>query len=616
MAIQLPELKRNMEAPTPASAGRIDAKMPDTSNETAQMTEGLTRLGNTAFNIADKYELNAADDEKLKAKIAYSDWYRRKIEGDSKTGEMGLQHLSGDPTEAYNAFDKEATEKFNEILNSPNLSSRARAGVQTGLLEAYNSLHSNRLVTYGSQHAKYQAGLTDAAVNLEVEGAVSAMQFADANDPSSFALFEEKLQGIRKTVTNYGLKTNGAVDAPDGDVKHIDGDGNLRHLKMEPVLKDSMKKSFSKATGTSIEVLIDSKKLPEAEMMMKQYKGYLDGATLGKLTEAYQKKEVEINADLHLAKTAGMSEGARRAYLNTLPKDTPQQIEIWKKTRDEINDDQVKKEASLQRQSKDLGDRLYKDITKMQDAGQTYASWNDFLKGNNGANSKLVDGIKDDQVLKGLRSLLDERPKVSDQTALTKMNELYAQKDGIRTKSAQEMTILTADLAKSDADVFWNFWRASNNETPSEEGAKMSRVVNIATTQFKAAKLYEKKFGGVTENSEAHLNDFLTRMRLNADTLKAGASEKEINEWVAENIAQEVLKVRGDGVGVKNRFNKWKDGDRPQFIPPKSSRSVAKPKVKKFEELDPAGRELRYKEYEAKFGQKPSFEDLQKWIPE
>lgn len=612
--VQLPELKRNMEAPAPASAGRIESKMPDLSGETAQATEGLTKIANSAFTVAQKYELDAIDDEKLKAKITYSDWYRRKIEGDSKTGEIGLQHQKGDPTEAYNAFDKEAKEKFNEILNNPNLSGRARAGVQTGLLEAYNSLHANRLVTYGNQHAKYQTDLADSASDLEVEGFIDAIQFADASDPKSLGFAAEKLDGIRKIITNLGLKNGGAVDAPDGDVKHIDGDGELRHLKMNPVLKDAMKKKYSKAVGTGLEVLIDSKKLPEAKMVMDEFKGYMDGATLAKMTEKFQKKEVEISADTHLAKIQMLPEGGQASYLNKMPKDTPQQIEIWKKLRDEINDNQVKKNAARDRQSDQLGDVLYKNITKMQDAGQTYASWNDFMKGNGGMNEKLANSIDDRKVLAGLRSLVDEPPKVSDQTALTKLNELYAQKDGIRGKSAVEMTVLTKDLTRADATPFWNFWRSVNNETPSEESSKMSRVVNIATMQFKAAGLYEKKFGGVTENSEAHLNDFLTRMRMNADTLKAGATEKEISEWVAENMAQEVLKVKGGG--TKNRFLKWKKDDRPAFIPPKSSRAPSKPKAKTFEELDEAGRKQRYQDYKTKFGEPKSFQDIQNWIPE
>jgi len=541
MAIQLPEIKRNMEAPAPSSAGRIDAKMPDKSGETEAVAQGLVKLGNTAYNIADKYELNAVDDEKLKAKIAYSDWYRRKIEGDSKTGQLGLQHIQGDPTQAYNDFDKQATEKFDEILANPNLSSRARSGVQTGLLEAYNSLHSNRLVTYGGQHAKYQANLTDAAVNLDVEGAVESVQFVDVNDPKSTALFEQKIDGIRKTFTNYALKTDAAVDAPDGEVKHIDGDGNLRHLKMDPAIKNSMKKSYSKAVGTSVEVLIDSKKLPEAKMFMDKYKGYIDGATMGKLTKEYEKKEVEIGADMHLAKIGDMPEGAQRTYLNKLPKNTPQQVEIFKKLRDEIDDNQMKKDRALDRQSNNIGDMLAKSYYEATESGNPYHSLNDFMKGttNGVLNSKLMNGIEDDEKRKKLHALFTD-VKDSDPKVWSKMMEAIANKD-LNNWSHEQLTLEMGGLSKPDKAKVSSAWLRANDDTDTEQRGRYEQGVNLMKL---AANDYFRKSGKITNKSRRQYDDAVAAVAF--DPPPKGAN---VQEHVKSVLAR-VIKGKGEKVPV------------------------------------------------------------------
>ncbi len=566
--IQVPELKRNMQVPASPSAGQIKGQFQDTSAATGAMGEATQKVLQTGIDIFQKAEEDEIDNAKIKAQVDYNTWFKTKMYGDSETGALGLVDQEGDPTQMYNEFDKEAKKKFDELVSNQNLSEKGREKVTGGLLQTHSVLHGNRLVAYGNQHQKYQENLTNSALSLVKESAADSMQFAKADDPASFAFFDQSLNRIREEHVKYGLKVGTANDDENGTPFLIDG--QVRKLNVGLGVAEKMKKDFSEATTSAVTGLIASKRLGEADYVMKNYANYIDPINKAKLTKAYKEADIDQKSLMVTVKVGDKSIPEQIAFLRNMKPKNAEEAEVKIKAMERLDATQRMMDNAKDRASKDRFDMLANKIQEQMRGKSPYATATELDNASIqvGKNSlpfkELVKGVSDANQRKALYEMI-ERPKESNPEVKMKMMNKMVEPDGLYNMEYGDVVQATAGLNDEDKNFIEKEWYRQKHETPAEERARINFVDKQVMDQFVAAGFYERnEYEVPTSEARQNLAKFQIEMKNYFGTLPKNLSTDQINSEIKKKVANTAIDKKG-GMTYKGGTTFTAPGYKPKY---------------------------------------------------
>jgi hypothetical protein len=193
--------------------------------------------------------------------------------------------------------------------------------------------------------------------------------------------------------------------------------------------------------------------------------------------------------------------------------------------------------------------------------------------------SEAVGRVTDPKQLKALYSFV-ESPTESDDDVKIKLMEMRRNGDfyGMPYPDlAKEMV----GLNKQDMGTIQRMWDQDNRETEAAERAKISHMQNEIYRQYEGAGLVKtSEYGKETARSKRLKADFITRLGAKADQLPKDMRHAEVNEWIKEEVAQEVIRQKKEKAGmfqsIKEKLGLAEPLPEPQNVSPRRQRNQPK----------------------------------------
>ena len=641
MPIQIPTVKR-VNAPEEASVGRIQAQVPNTAGAMDIQDRAIEKLGATAIDVYDKYEDAAADTEGMKRANEYDSWYRKQIEGDSQNNKPGLRHIMGDPTPAYNDFDKRASEKFDELSSGEDLSPKTRYAVNKALAQKHNSLYDTRLLYYGQQNAKYEEDVTVGAIEKEKLTAASTLGFIKADAPDSTMMFEKSKAQIESYKINQALKMGGAFESPEGKYLHTDNNGNTVRLNVNPSVTKSIIDERNKLVYNSIDTLIESGSLAEAKLMMTKFGGELDIVNKGKVQEKFDKADVEAKAYMTLASMEDKPYTEQKKILKLLPTKTPRDMKIKEESLKLLDANERYKITNQERDSKEVSNQILNFVSAKMRTDGAYDGVSQLeqetklkIDGRNVRFKDAIQRVTDAGQRKAIYELV-EQPKESDEEVKTKLMDMLREGEFYGMGYA-DLANAKVGLNKEDSKFIDREWTKQNTETDAQERSKVNYIGAEIYRQYTAAGLIRKAGGKETKSSAKDRNAFDAMIRKKAESFPKNMNPAEISEYIGRETVEEAKRQRIEKRGYIGELIDSVMGikrETPQTVAPKrvkgSSRTGSKaaeveadvkevttapaPKTKELGALTPAERKQLWEDYKKANGKLPAnAAELMKW---
>ena len=636
MAIQIPELKR-MNVPEDASVGRITPHAPDLVSPMETQSNALNNLGKTIEDQYSKYEDAASNTEGMKAANAYDNWYRKQLEGDSENNIPGLRHLQGDATKAYNDFDKEAQQKYDELANNPDLSPKAQMIVNKMLANKHNSLYDTRLLYYGQQNAKYTENLTDSLVGQAKQTAASGLMFFDPKDPKSTAMFDQSKSEMEHLRVSNALKMGAAVEDPNGTYLYVDDFGNTKRLNVNPIVKQEIVKERSKLVFESIDSLIESKSLDKARLAMDKYGGELDVVAKGKIDEKFAKADLKAQSFVELSKMEDKPYKEQKTLAKQIKNPELKQETL------QLLDANERYKANLQEKD---STNIYNQVSnfvanqmRSEDPFDNTQQLNNSSVIIDGKKVRFADAIQrvsDSKQREAIYNLVD-KPKESDENVKANVMELLRNGDFYGMKYP-DLAQAKVGLNKEDSKFIDREWTKQNTETDAQERSKVNYIGSEIYRQYNANGLVKKdSYGKETPNSIKSRNAFDVMIRKKAESFPKNMSPAEISDYIGRETKEEVLRQAIEKRGVIGQMIDRFRGitpQEPQPVTPRRTKWQTKtgspedstgpiapttneppPKTKSYGDLTSQEQIQLYNDYKAAHGGKGTTDskELMKW---
>ena len=504
--VQIPTIQR-MQPQNELSVGRIEVKPIDATKGQAGVNEAIGSLAETSIKIYAKYEEQSALLAAKAAGIEFHQYLEAKLEGDPSKGIAGIKHFQGDPTAVYQQFDTDSINKQVEIQARHGDSSlNTRSKVQQQLAAVSARFYDRKTVDFGNQITQY--GIKTTAANGEI------LHQNTVNE--SGLLNSEKLDTIKKLDNNLQLIVGNVYDGAE--------------LLGLPTNHPSVQfDAFSKRSGAivdTVKVLTDSKKLPEARMVMEKYQKAIDASQLPKVIEHLHKATIEEQGQKEFSKVRNLPPKERFDKLN------------------QIKDDEVRKEAL--ENSNTFTRQIVTSDNRQQEMNFNEASNIVYNRERSGKRFLTVNQMEKDPQIKTIISSLDlgqverlrklvERPEKSDpKVEITLLNKIS--NGEMLGMTAEQLFKDSVGLNDSDRHTFRSWWHAINTDTESESRLRVNytfprieaeliaqNIIPIKSLQTtKHAKIIAQYQKGVLENSYS--------MPKNLPDLN-----KYVTEWVAKD---------------------------------------------------------------------------------
>jgi hypothetical protein len=537
MAVQIPRLQR-MNQGAPTSVGRIEARTPDIARESARAGQAIGQ----AITDVDKIVTDVGDAKGNEAARQYEDWANRKLYGDSSTGERGLVHLEGDPTEAYNKFDEEAQAKFEELAGKnnswvPGVKSRVREK----LAAKRQSIQNKRLVAFGSQYDKWDETNTNAIIDSEKRNVTDALSYVDPKNPASLAEYERTIGEIQNTRIERALRVGRASKTAEG-------------IQVDNLTRRQITKDVSEATYNGINNLLAANQLEIAKTVLDKYSDRLDPVHKEKLTEKFEKRRIENNAIAAVAQTEGLPYDQQRAQLNKLEEKV--RLEAYK----ELDALERHKANLKERDTKKVYDNLYIHFQKNLESDGPYTSWTAAMK--DPVFRELEDRLGAKQRA-ALKSMFD-RPKTSNPEARRTMLEKLDNRE-MAQWSPSEFEEYASGLDKSDYSHFRTKYEQLRNPSESQKVSVTNQMARDIRYAIRNSALTKTVAGRVTSGSRQRGLEFEMRLRKEMDQLDVmNMTPGQRSEWIYKRIAEEVknpssTKLGDAGLPEKDSVKKQRD---------------------------------------------------------
>ena len=512
MAVQVPTLQR-LAPSAPASAGRIETTVADTSVASQAMNKGIGQVLETSYKAFEAMDENAANLAGTRAGLEFGTRYKV---------ELGkLEKLKGDPTEAYAKFDQDSTDWENEINEKyKGASSRVRAAVQDRMNKTKWELADRRQLAQATQYGKYDQETTDASVKLKIDNALVGIETLDASTPENF----------RSSVVPLQMQINGIKDDRIGKGKRdglvrIDADGNETYA---PQLREQIRKDISEVIENSIKTLNAVGKTNEAKALMDEYGDQLTAKSRVDLTKGTKDSKI-TNDSLMLA-----------TQFYNLPPDVAM-ARLEKTNADpEVKE---KAQANLSTHFKRLDDM--KDLRAKQnyESAATYIGKSKFTDVNDLENDEIFKRLSPGMTEKQREALrqMVEAPKSSDDNVKSKAyDKLF---DGSFTgMSYADLKDQTRGLNKEDAGMFEKAWKTANDDTQVEKRQQTTYMGTQLRMQMQEAGLIRKNSYGRYENKDEIAYTRASNKLMDVlNTLPKNASMADQNKFVREFVQRDLL---------------------------------------------------------------------------
>jgi hypothetical protein len=516
MAVQIPRLQR-IAPQAPESVGRIETKLPDISNAGASFSKALTDSGKAIDEHVYEVEKQAAELDATKGANDYEVAY--------KTEKEKLKGIDGNPTEAYSKFDQDSQKWMNDIRDKYKGSSElVKQRLEAKLQSTHESLRVARSVDEAVQYNAYEKKTTDSTISLAKEGAISALEIYNVNDPDTILPFTEQIARMKDTRVASGERT-GLV---------------TRDAKGERVYSASldmqMKKDVSDTIKDAVEILNAKGMIAESESLMERYKDDILADTKSSLAKS-TKSSLERTEALNLASTLyGFPPDVQLKKLDEMTNLSPA---IKDKARKALDTHARIYENAKRRASDSSFEEVAQYLRKKEEGGNPLLTV-DQLENDpvfNRAANRMTDAKR-----KALYKLV-EAPAKSDPITLEKMYESVNNRE-LRGMSMADFEENVAGLTKTDKNKFRKMWENSNLETESEESRRISFTGKELKEQMIAAKLLKpNQYGKLTTKDRIKYTQAMDAMTVAMEDLK-GAGPAEQRKWVKDYT----VRVLKDGI--------------------------------------------------------------------
>ena len=472
MAIQVPQLQRLAPA-APATAGRIETQVADTSVAQATMNKSVTSVLDTGMKVANVMEDNAASLASTRAGLEFGTRYKVELNK--------LESYKGDPTEAYSKFDEQSAGWENEVSEKyAGASERVRAAVQERIQKTKWELADKRQMNQASQYAKYDQETTDASVKLKIDNALTGIETLDASSPEAF----------RTSVIPLQMQINGIKDdrlakgKRDGLVR-VDENGNL---DPSPQVKEQIRRDVSTVIENSIKTLNAVGKTEEAKALMDEYGDQMTAKDRVELSKGTKESKVTNDSLVLASQFYGLPPDVAMARLEK----TNASPEIKEKA-----------QANLSTHFKRLDDM--KDLRSKQnfESLATYVGKSTHIDVNELENDEVYKRLSPNMTEKqreSIRQML-EAPKTSDESVKAKAYEKLFNGE-FTGMSFADLKDQTRGLSKPDAKVFETAWRTSNDDTQPEKRQQTTYMGTQLRMQMQEAGMIKKNSYGRFENKD------------------------------------------------------------------------------------------------------------------
>lgn len=533
MAVQIPSLQRT-RAVEPESVGRIQAQAIDTATPFRQ---GMNSLISGVSQVADEFE--KAKEREINT-LKYSlvneldEWAEKRLEGDSDTNTLGLRHFEGDPAPAYNQFDKELNDKYQELLKRYEGDDRTKQEIQIALDNKRNGVYGKRLNYYGFQKSKYDDRIYEEGVQVKKRSAIDAISMYSVDPTNALKVFDVEKDDVLRLRIQQGLNKGLVTEDEKGNFRYTDEAGNPKIVNVDQATLARALKDKSEINELAITSMIDTYNVDTAESMLKKYKGELDPVALTKIQEKLTKTKIEVKAYEALDKVQNLDADKARAQINKIsdPMVRVKALQL-KDTVDRY------KQNGIERMSRESYNTLYTHVADKMRSSEPYPT--SFALEDDPIFKQHADKITNPKQRQALYEMIDQ-PKDSDPDAVVRVMDLVVN-ENIYSMQPEDMQEAMVGLSKADRRRFESIYLNRLTDTDGQEGAKLSFALEELRKNMRANRLIREIDGKETKTSKEK------RSQLELDvTDKIGGkllktmNRSDISDLMKQEVANEVIR--------------------------------------------------------------------------
>lgn len=529
MAVSIPRINRIEPSTTMPKNDRLNLQVRDQAYNIQQATKTAVAFGNVAGDIYQEYENDKIDQLSSEADLEYTRWNDEKL--------TQLKNYDGDPTDAYVKYDEESKEKYEEIINRrPDLNDRVKRHFTSRLAKTVENQNTAVLKQRGLQQEVYKNNLFEATVRLKKNSLPVSASYAQKDDPTSFAMFDQGMSDIKTLVAKQGIDKGTVLKLPS-DAKswthaYQDDEGNMVKVNMTDIAKQRVAKELSEGVQYSLESMIAAGQVEEAKIMKDRYKAYLDPKALTSVEKKFKDKGVKDDANNFLNNLRGKSSDVQLAEIEKI-QDFELKSEVLKKK--EAYDNLI--ESQRDRKVKVNYNTLSSHVLEKMNSPQPYNGVADLE-----ADPKFSQ-TWDNLDTKGKKAIMEmvKAPKESNEKALIKTHQLILGESGdIQTMTVQDFYNETAGLSKADRNKALTQFMKLKDPSASQERASVKRANEYLRDQFLIDEHIKRdKFGKIRGDDETTLLKAQQKLLDYLDN-NTGLNEKQLKDFVKDFSAAEI----------------------------------------------------------------------------
>jgi hypothetical protein len=533
MTVSVPRLQRIEPSANMPANDRVNFQAQDQASNILNRTQQMGQVVEKGADIYQQYENEKIDHLSYETKREYEGWAGERLKQ--------LQQFQGDPTEAYAQFDKEAQEKYNEILASRgDVSERVKRHVGSRLQKSFEDTQVGALKQRGAQietykHNNFEAALKGEKDKLPVMAGYIRKNETGEYDRGSFFMYDKGLQDMKTMIAKRAVEQGTATLVEgDGPANHQyqDEDGKIVRIQLGDVAKQRVAKELSESIKTSIDVAL-AEKSPEslqlAKKLAEEYKGYIDPMTAAKVKGKFETADVKQKAGEVLASIKGKLNSEQRKQLADIQDPELRLLKSQEFELEAINNiknEKLKNEVLKLKTSSD--EAMKKQMKMRQDA-------------NYDALSKNVDQMIEQGAINGIADLEN--------------SEVYSMTwDNLSPKQRQEITERIKSPTKSNPNALAKVTEAlleGKISQMSEAEFKVNYLNGLSKEDKEKFSLIHKEFGKPTATAQRKVmsdaNKFLKEELLNAKLIKyESGSNTKLRKGSKDTLSQaqaEILEI-------------------------------------------------------------------------
>lgn len=477
---------------------RINIQAKDQASSILGRTEAIVNVAEAGADIYQQYEDDTIDSLANQNEIEFKAWAREE--------QRKLKDVTGDPTEAYNDYDRRANEKYKELIDrNQGASDRVKRHVASRLDKVYANDRVESGYQSGAQKEVFDNNLYEATVKNKRDGLAVNAGYVRRDDPSSFFMFDQGINDIKTLVAKQGLK-KGNVKVLPQDAKtyshtFMDDEGNIVKVQMDEIAKGRVAKELSQGVKDSIDAMIASGNVEEARLMQQRYGAFLDSKNKAKIDNKFQTTDRKNEAYRFLAGMRGQSDQEKLDKINNLS-DGELRSEILKIK--EADDSRIARQR--ERRNNENADTMLKEINRLRDAGTPISTMGDL------ENNSVFKAIQWDELDAKAQAQVREAikaPKDSNEKSLKKVQSLFLGDADVDLGSIEREEFEREYLSGLNAKdrKFWeNRYNKLKSPSMAQERAVYTRAGNLLQDQLiQNEHIQRNDYGQIRDDDEITL---------------------------------------------------------------------------------------------------------------